>query len=112
MRTDTITKILSKCIAAMLLLYGLPIAIALPDDHQIAIPYDTDGDLLSDNEELRIVYDPDNPDENSNSILDGVDLATELTLTIDLLPVYSGTGDPPTLNYKGEQKGSCRENCD
>jgi len=58
------------------------------DPHLIAVEGDTDGDYLTDEEEVEIGYNPNDPDENSNDIPDGIDLALELYAKIDQLESY------------------------
>ena len=74
------------------------------DPHVQPVPDDTDNDLLKDSEEARIGYDSLNGDQNQNEILDGVDLARNIALKIDGLPLYfppdNGSGTTPTVTYK------------
>ncbi len=56
--------------------------------HQTAVHQDTDGDLLSDREELAIGYHPYRADQNQNLARDGVELARHVAGIIDRLPVY------------------------
>ena len=55
------------------------------DGHPLHVSPDEDGDFLADQEELDLGSDPGNPDENSNQILDGVELAKATAAEISAL---------------------------
>jgi len=56
------------------------------DGHLLHVSPDADGDLLADQEELDLQRNPNNPDENGNEILDGVELAEAAADEINALP--------------------------
>ena len=59
---------------------------APPDSHLVPLDYDDDGDFLSNNEELDIGYNPNEPDEDENGTLDGIDLAHAFAAKVRALP--------------------------
>lgn len=68
------------------------------DPHWLAcpIPGDTDGDLLLDLEEVAFgLLDPQDPDQNSNHLIDGPEIAYRLESVIDGLPWWNGVDPPP-----------------
>jgi hypothetical protein len=64
------------------------------DPHLVPVPGDSDGDYLSDVEEVQLQRDPKSPDEDKNGIPDGVDLARRLVYQIRELPWFNAWGDP------------------
>ena len=56
--------------------------------HQLPVSRDADKDLLSDAEETAIGYRPFIADQNSNEVLDGVELAQHCAALINELPIY------------------------
>ena len=57
-----------------------------PDTHLVPVAGDSDGDYLSDAEEIAIGYAVDNPDENENGVPDGQDLARAMAEKVIQLP--------------------------
>lgn len=57
------------------------------DGHQLIVPHDGDGDLLTDDEESRLGSDQVLPDEDGNGVADGIDLAKSLAAQIEALPL-------------------------
>ncbi len=80
----------------------------LEDLHRLPVSSDTDGDLLSDSEEIGIGTDPADADENGNFKADGVDEAGAMKLKIDLLPY----GPLPDKVYKIDNPVWGDENCE
>ncbi len=83
-----------------------------PDKHVKAIPDDADGDFLTDGEEQALQRNPQNPDENQNGILDGVELARDLFMRVDGLPEcgaqpVADSGDP-AVGQIPSAMGSCK----
>ena len=68
-----------------------------PDPHWLPVEGDSDKDFLTDDEERGIGYDPENRDEDSNGVPDGVDLARELHAIIAGLEEHQPPGVGPTL---------------
>lgn len=70
---------------------NLDAAASGADPHRLAygLAHDADQDLLSDVEEQGLATDPQQPDENGNHILDGIDWATQLAARIEKLPTQS-----------------------
>jgi hypothetical protein len=56
------------------------------DGHLLHVSPDMDGDLLTDREELDLPTDPNDPDENGNSVLDGIELAKAAAAEVATLP--------------------------
>ena len=56
------------------------------DGHLLHVSPDRDGDLLTGGEELDLLTNPENPDENSNGVLDGVELAKTTAEEVSALP--------------------------
>lgn len=71
------------------------------DPHILPVYGDITGSFLTHGEESALGLDPDNPDENSNGIPDGIDLALALTDEIEALPLfmYSESGAPTDHVY-------------
>jgi hypothetical protein len=63
-------------------------------NHQLPVRQDADADLLSNLEEVAIGYNPFRANQNSNSILDGVELAQRCADVIDKLPLEQDVKDP------------------
>ena len=81
------------------------------DDHLIDVEGDTDGDYLTDEEEEASGYDPENPDENDNNILDGVELAQRMENSVGHDGHFSSKyfakkyfGDPHNISGEFEEK--------
>lgn len=65
-----------------------------PDPHELAVPGDTDADLLADSEEILIGGAIYNPDQDGNGVLDGVQLAVSAEQAIQQLPWQNEVTDP------------------
>jgi len=63
--------------------------VGLDDPHMRVINDDTDGDFITDNEEIAIGKDPQVADENENNIADGIELAMSMANDIWELPTES-----------------------
>lgn len=72
------------------------IGVTLPPSHMLSVPDDSDLDYMSNAEESQLEYNPDDADENHNTVPDGADLAMLCALTIDSLPVYTDGAIPET----------------
>ena len=84
-----------------------------PDDHQLPVTYDADGDLLADREEFSIGYRPFDSDQNHNTIQDGVELARRCAAAVDALPSYPPMLIPPDIKeiYRIEHALDGLEQC-
>ena len=84
------------------------------DEHQQPVSQDADADLLADAEEVGIGYRPFTPDQNRNTIPDGVELARRCAAMINELYVYiPGTMMPiPNKTYKIQHAMFGIERCD
>ena len=72
---------------------------ATTDVHQTATEDDTDGDMLTDREEIALGYQPFRNDQNRNGALDGAELAMRCAQVIAELPLDTeATG--PNQTYK------------
>jgi hypothetical protein len=61
------------------------------DYHYVPVSPDTDQDRLSDQEEQDLKTDPQNPDEDQNGVVDGLELARHLAAEISALPTAPTT---------------------
>jgi hypothetical protein len=88
---------------------------AVPDienPHWLHVENDTDGDLLSDEEEITLGYDENDRDMNENWWRDGVELGKLYKEIIENLPVRE-TGEPEPLGiYKIDFIYSGNEYCE
>jgi len=57
------------------------------DPHWLLVEGDSDGDFLSDVEEIALGLNPNNPNQNHNRWADGVEFAWKLAGDIETLPV-------------------------
>ncbi|KPK75829.1 MAG: hypothetical protein AMJ79_09485, partial [Phycisphaerae bacterium SM23_30] len=81
-------------------------------DHLLPVAADTDGDLLTDREEFALGYNPFDPDQNRNQILDGMELARRCAAAVAALPIRNwGEPEPETI-YKEEIALDGQEQCD
>lgn len=81
-----------------------------PDNHQFSLdPNDLDGDLITDNEEIKAQLNLYHPDQNQNLIPDGPELARQCLEIIEKLPPYQD-GITQTCRQDNELRGL--ENCD
>jgi len=70
-----------------------------PTSHLVPVAEDTDGDYLSDWEENSIGYDATEPDEDGNSVLDGLDLARAFASRVRALPLCDTQGEGEKLYF-------------
>jgi hypothetical protein len=70
------------------------------DSHYLPVGPDMDGDLLADQEELDLGKDPQNPDQDANQVLDGVDLAKTLATEIAQLPTAPSANNVYRLDFQ------------
>lgn len=77
------------------------------------VPGDTDGDLILDTEEAALgLLNPYDPDQNTNRVIDGPELAYQFERIIDNLPEWK-QGDPaPTEIVKIDHSQWGIENCE
>ncbi|UCD48578.1 MAG: hypothetical protein JSW27_13710 [Phycisphaerales bacterium] len=81
------------------------------DKHQAVIGEDTDGDLLTDREEMALGYLPFRNDQNRNASLDGAELASRFAQVIAGLPLNTEVTGPHQI-YKEELLMFGLETCD
>ena len=81
-----------------------------PDEHQMPVADDADEDLLANAEEYAIGYRPFDPDQNSNEIPDGVELAKRCVTVVKELPQKHEA--EPGETYKIEHALDGLEQCD
>ncbi|UCE99555.1 MAG: hypothetical protein JSV82_00335 [Planctomycetota bacterium] len=58
-----------------------------PNEHQLSVGNDSDGDLLTDSEEAATGYDPNSADQDNDLVPDGIELAKQCAEVIEGLPV-------------------------
>jgi len=58
-----------------------------PNEHQLSVDNDGDGDFLTDSEEVASSYEPNNADQDNDLTPDGIELAKQCAEVIDSLPV-------------------------
>lgn len=76
--------------------------------HWLPVTPDQDADGLTDDEERELKSLPDNPDENTNHVPDGVDLARSTAAEIDALPTQSDPAHVYRLDYLLRGMERCR----
>jgi hypothetical protein len=96
-----LARVIACCVSAFLTLVGCgrhlsaptehrdpgpPSGVGASDPHQIPVRRDADRDLLSDDEEQELRYNPEDPDMNANATSDGVELAGLHHQMIEALP--------------------------
>jgi hypothetical protein len=79
-----------------------------PNRHLRSVTPDKDGDWLTDQEEASVGKDPTNPDEDHNTVKDGLDLARFLACEIAGLPTAPSSNQVYRLDFP--QRGL--ERCD
>ncbi len=82
-----------------------------PNEHQLAVTDDLDGDLMTDSEELAAgfnLYDADQDDDLSD---DGIELAKQCAEVVDALPVFDPNGPEINTIYKVNYLQRGLENC-
>lgn len=84
------------------------LAAVLDTQHGIPVQFDTDGDLMSDDEEDAIGSNPYVADQNGDFDLDGVDMAIWLKTKIDALPEVMH--DDKVFKIRHDARGY--ENCE
>lgn len=70
---------------------------------------DSDGDGISDDDELAMGYDPTNVDSDGDRISDGVELKMGLPGAIGSLPLDTPRGCNPELDTDGDRLNDCEE---
>ena len=96
------------------MIFNLGLSTTRTDDHQLAIPNDTDSNLLTDSEEAVLFYHPGDSDEDGNQILDGVDLAENLTQQIADLETHPHNSEvlPTDRLFKVDHRQFGIERCE
>ncbi|KPL25446.1 MAG: hypothetical protein AMJ75_00955 [Phycisphaerae bacterium SM1_79] len=84
-----------------------------PNDHQIPVTRpDLDGDLLTDNEELKAGYNLYDPDQDDDLLPDGIELAKQCGEIIDQLPTYEPNTPDVNELHKLDYSQRGIEHCD
>jgi hypothetical protein len=81
-----------------------------PDLHHLPVSQDADTDLLADTEEAALAYLASNPDQNRNTVKDGVELARLSAAEVNDLPWQNEAGPNETYKWWAPQFGV--ETCD
>jgi hypothetical protein len=82
-----------------------------PNEHQMAVTGDLDGDLMTDNEELAAGYNLYNADQDDDLTPDGIELAKQCAEAVDALPVFDPNGPEADAIYKVNYLQRGLENC-
>jgi hypothetical protein len=71
-----------------------------PNEHQLAVTDDLDGDFMTDSEELAAGYDLYDADQDDDLTTDGIELARQCAEAVDALPVFDPNGPEVNAIYK------------
>ena len=82
-----------------------------PNEHQLAVTDDLDGDLMTDSEELAAGYDLYDIDQDDDLADDGIELARQCAEVVDALPVFDPNGPEVHAIYKVSFMARGLENC-
>jgi hypothetical protein len=82
-----------------------------PNEHQLAVTDDLDGDLMTDSEELAAGYDLYDTDQDDDLTDDGIELARQCAEAVDALPVFDPNGPEVHAIYKVSFMQRGLENC-
>ncbi|HCO94294.1 MAG TPA: hypothetical protein DIU00_10135 [Phycisphaerales bacterium] len=83
-----------------------------PNEHQLAVEGDLDGDMLTDAEELATGYNLYDADQDDDLTPDGIELARQCAEAVDALPVFDPNGPEVNAIYKVNYLQRGLENCD
>ena len=82
-----------------------------PNEHQVAVTDDLDGDTLTDSEELAAGYDLYDADQDDDLTTDGIELARQCAEAVDALPVFDPNGPEVHAIHKVNYFQRGFENC-
>jgi len=83
-----------------------------PNEHQLAVEGDLDGDMLTDAEELAAGYNIYDADQDDDLTDDGIELAKQCAEAVDSVPVFDPNGPEVNAIYKVNYLQRGLENCD
>ena len=83
-----------------------------PNEHQLAVTGDLDGDLMTDSEELKAGFNLYDADQDDDLTDDGIELARQCAEVVDALPVFDPNGPEVNAIYKVNFMQRGIENCD
>jgi len=83
-----------------------------PNEHQLAITGDLDGDLMTDSEELAAGFNLYDIDQDDDLTDDGIELARQCAEVVDALPVFDPNGPEVNAIYKVNFLQRGLENCE
>lgn len=83
-----------------------------PNEHQLAVTGDLDGDLMTDSEELKAGFNLYDADQDDDLTDDGIELARQCAEVVDALPVFDPNGPEVNAIYKVNYLQRGLENCD
>jgi hypothetical protein len=83
-----------------------------PNEHQLAVTGDLDGDLMTDSEELSVGFNLYDADQDDDLTDDGIELARQCAEVVDALPVFDPNGPEVNAIYKVNYLQRGLENCD
>jgi len=83
-----------------------------PNEHQLAITGDLDGDLMTDSEELAAGFNLYDADQDNDLTDDGIELARQCAEVVDALPVFDPNGPEVSTIYKVNYLQRGLENCE
>jgi hypothetical protein len=82
-----------------------------PNEHQLAVTGDLDGDLMTDSEELAAGFNLYDTDQDDDLTDDGIELAKQCAEVVDALPVFDPNGPEVHAIYKVNYLQRGLENC-
>jgi len=83
-----------------------------PNEHQLAVTDDLDGDLMTDSEELKAGFNLYDADQDDDLTDDGIELARQCAEVVDALPVFDPNGPEVNAIYKVNYLQRGLENCE
>jgi hypothetical protein len=82
-----------------------------PNEHQLAVADDLDGDFMRDSEELAAGYNLYDADQDDDLTADGIELAKQCAEAVDALPEFDPNGSEVHAIYKVNYFQRGIENC-
>jgi len=83
-----------------------------PNEHQLAVTDDLDGDLMTDSEELTAGFNLYDADQDDDLTDDGIELARQCAEVVDALPVFDPNGPEVNAIYKVNYLQRGLESCE
>jgi len=83
-----------------------------PNEHQLVVTDDLDGDFMTDREELAAGFNLYDADQDDDLTDDGIELAGQCAEVVDALPVFDPNGPEVNATYKVNYLQRGLENCE